>query len=119
MSNNPINFGNSMTECRFHPRLEFGIRVVNKDTNQVGQVSDISVGGCFIRESEGFSRLEINTRVPLTFEIPGKDEHEDIYVDVEGRVIHHGLTGNGMGIKFLMIESAVANAISRFVKAYL
>ena len=108
-----------MTECRFHPRLEFGIRVVNKDTNQVGQVLDISVGGCFIRESEEFSRLPLNTRVPLTFEIPGKDEHEDVYVDVEGRVIHHGQAGNGMGIKFLMIESSVANAISRFVKAYL
>ena len=108
-----------MTEGRFHPRLEFGIRVVNKDTNQVGQVSDISVGGCFIRESEAFSRLPINTRVPLTFEIPGKDEHEDIYVDVEGRVIHHGQECKGMGIKFLMIESSVANAINRFVKAYL
>jgi c-di-GMP-binding flagellar brake protein YcgR len=99
--------------------LEFGIRVVNKDTNQVGQVSDISVGGCFIRESEGLSRLPINNRVSLTFEIPGKDEHEDIYIDVEGRVIHHGQKGKGMGIKFLMIEPAVANAISRFVKAYL
>ena len=108
-----------MTECRFHPRLEFGIRVVNKETTQVGNVSDISVGGCFIRESASFSRLPIDTMLPLTFEIPGKDEHEDIYVDVEGRVVHHGKADEGMGIKFVMIESAVASAINRFVKAYL
>ena len=108
-----------MTEWRFHPRLEFGIRVVNKDTKQVGTVSDISVGGCFIRETKGFGLLPINTRVPLTFEIPGKDELEDIYVDVEGRVVHHGKAQEGMGINFIMIEPAVANVINNFVKAYL
>ena len=102
-----------------HPRLEFGIRVVSKDTNQVGTVSDISVGGCFIKESKGFSLLPINTRVPLTFEIPGKDEHEDIYVEVEGRVVHHGKAQEGMGINFVLIESVVANVINNFVKAYL
>jgi hypothetical protein len=63
--------------------------------------------------------LPVDSRIPLTFEIPGKDEHEDIYVDVEGRVVHHGKADDGMGIKFVMIEPAVASAINRFVKAYL
>jgi hypothetical protein len=108
-----------MADWRKHPRLEFGIKVINKETNAVATMSDISVGGCFVRESEGFPALPIDTRIPLAFEIPGKDEYEDIYIEVEGRVVHHGKEGNGMGINFVMVEPAAANVISNFVKAYL
>lgn len=108
-----------MTEWRAHPRLEFGIRVENKDSSEVGIMRDISVGGCFIHKSQGFSLLPVNTRVPFAFEIPGEDEYEDIYIEVEGKVVHHGKAGEGMGINFMIIESSVANVINSFVKAYL
>ena len=108
-----------MADWRKHPRLEFGIKVVNKETNAVATMSDISVGGCFVKESEGFPPLPIDTRIPLAFEIPGKDEYEDVYIEVEGRVVHHGNEGKGMGINFVMVEPASANVISNFVKAYL
>lgn len=108
-----------MADWRKHPRLEFGIKVINKETNAVATMSDISVGGCFVKESEGFPALPIDTRIPLAFKIPGKDEYEDIYIEVEGRVVHHGMEGNGMGINFVMVEPAAANVISNFVKAYL
>ena len=108
-----------MAEWRVHPRLEFGIKVVNKNINEVGVMKDISVGGCFINKSEGFGLLPVNTRVPLSFVIPGEDEYKDIYIEVEGRVVHHGKTGEGMGINFMMIETSVANVINGFVKAYL
>jgi hypothetical protein len=106
-------------ELRIHPRLEFGIKVVNKDSSEVGMMKDISVGGCFIHKSQEFSLLPINSRIPLAFEIPGEDEYKDIYVEVEGKVVHHGKAGEGMGINFMMIESSVANVINGFVKAYL
>lgn len=108
-----------MAEWRAHPRLEFGIKVVNKDTDEVGIMKDISVGGCFIKKSQGFSLLSIDARVPLALEIPGEDEYEDVYLEVEGRVIHHGKAGEGIGINFMMIESSIANVINSFVKAYL
>jgi len=108
-----------MPEWRVHPRLEFGIKVVNKNSGEVGMMRDISVGGCFIGKTEGFRLLPINTRVPLAFEIPGEEEYEDIYLEVEGKVIHHGKAGEGMGINFVMIESSAANVINSFVKAYL
>ena len=108
-----------MAEWRVHPRLEFGIKVMNKSNNEVSMMRNISVSGCFIDESEGFSLLPINTRVPLAFEIPGEDEYEDIYVEVNGKVVHHGKAGEGMGINFVMMESCAANVINGFVKAYL
>ena len=98
-----------MQEWRSHPRLEFDIRVRNRQSGEVGMMRDISVGGCFIRKSREFPLLPINSRVPLSFEIPGEDEYEDIYIEVEGRVIHHGREEEGMGINFMMIESSVAN----------
>jgi hypothetical protein len=58
-----------MAEWRSHPRLEFGIKVVNKENNEVGMMRDISVGGCFIKKSQGFSLLPIDARVPLALEI--------------------------------------------------
>lgn len=108
-----------MAEWRKHPRLEFGIKIINKETNAVATMSDISVGGCFVREAEGFPALPLDTRMPLAFEIPGKDEYEDVYIEVEGRVVHHGKDEKGMGINFVMIEPSAANVISKFVKAYL
>jgi len=108
-----------MAEWRAHPRLEFGIKVVNKENNEVGIMRDISVGGCFIKKSQGFSLLPIDARVPFALEIPGKDEYEDVCLEVEGRVVHHGKAGEGMGINFMMIESSSANVINGFVKAYL
>lgn len=108
-----------MTEWRMHPRLEFGIRVINKETNAVGTMSDISVGGCFVKASEGFLPLPVDTILPLAFEIPGKDEYEDVYIEVEGKVVHHGKEESGMGINFILVEPAAANVISTFVKAYL
>lgn len=108
-----------MAEWRVHPRLEFGIKVVNKSNDETGVMKDISVGGCYINKSEGFSLLPINTRVPLAFEIPGEDEYEDIYIEVDGKVVYHGKAGEGMGINFIMMESTAANVINGFVKAYL
>ena len=108
-----------MPEWRIHPRLEFGLQVVNKNNGEVGMMKDISVGGCFIDRSEGFSLLPINSRFPLAFEIPGEDEYEDIYIEVEGKVVHHGKVEEGMGINFVMINSSAANVINKFVRAYL
>lgn len=108
-----------MTEWRAHPRLEFGIKVVNRNNGEVAVVKDISVGGCFINKSQGFNLLPINGRIPLAFEIPGEDEYEDIYIEVEGKVVHHGKAGEGMGVNFIMIGSSVANVINSFVRAYL
>ena len=108
-----------MAEWRVHPRLEFGIKVMNKNNNKTSMMKDISVGGCFIDESEEFGLLPMNTRVPLTFEIPGKDEYEDIYIEVDGIVVHHGKGGEGMGINFVMMGSYAANVINEFVKSYL
>ena len=108
-----------MPEWRTHPRLEFGIKVVNKDSSEIGTMKDISVGGCLINGSDKFDLLPVDTRVPLAFEIPGADEYEDVCIEVEGKVIHHGKVGEGMGINFVMIEPAVANVINNFVKAYL
>lgn len=108
-----------MTEWRAHPRLEFGIKVVNKDNNEVGMMRDISVGGCFINKSQEFNLIPINAKIPLAFEIPGEDEYEDIYIEVEGKVVHHGKTEEGVGVNFIMVESSAANVISGFVKAYL
>jgi hypothetical protein len=106
-------------EWRAHPRLDFGIKVMNKDTSEIGMMRDISVGGCFIHKSKGFNLLPINARLPLSFEIPGEDEYEDVYIEVEGKVVHHGKAGEGMGINFMVIESSVANVINGFVKAFL
>lgn len=108
-----------MPEWRSHPRLEFGIKVVNRNSGEVGMSRDISVGGCFINKSQGFNLLPLNSRVPLAFEIPGEDEYKDIYIEVEGKVVHHGKAGEGMGINFVMIWSSAANVINNFVKAYL
>ena len=108
-----------MVEWRVHPRLEFGIKVVNRNSGEVAVMKNISVGGCFINMSQGFNLLPMNNRVPLAFEIPGEDEYKDIYIEVEGKVVHHGKAGEGMGINFMMIESSVANVINSFVKAYL
>ena len=108
-----------MVEWRVHPRLEFGIKVVNRNSGEVAVMKNISVGGCFINKSQGFNLLPMNNRVPLAFEIPGEDEYKDIYIEVEGKVVHHGKAGEGMGINFMMIESSVANVINSFVKAYL
>jgi len=108
-----------MTEWRAHPRLEFGLKVVNKNNDEVGKMRDISVGGCFIEKSQGFNLLPVDVRIPLAFEIPGEDEYEDVYLEVEGKIVHHGKAGEGMGINFMMIESSVANVINGFVKAYL
>ena len=108
-----------MIEWRTHPRLEFGIRVVNKKTNEAGVMKDLSVGGCFICKSDGFSFIPVNERLLLGFEIPGKDEYEDIYIEAEGRVAHHGKDGEGMGINFVMLDSSVAHVINNFVIAYL
>jgi hypothetical protein len=117
--NNFVFEENPMAEWRVHPRLEFGIKVVNKSNDETGVMKDISVGGCYINKSEGFSLLPINTRVPLAFEIPGEDEYEDIYIEVDGKVVYHGKAGEGMGINFIMMESTAANVINGFVKAYL
>ena len=108
-----------MPEWRTHPRLEFGIKVVNKDSSEIGTMKDISVGGCFINGSDKFDLLPLDSRVPLAFEIPGADEYEDVYIEVEGKVIHHGKAGEGMGINFVMIAFPAANVISSFVRAYL
>ncbi len=108
-----------MVEWRVHPRLEFGLKVINKDTDEVGITRDISVGGCFILKSQGLTVLPLNTRIPLAFEIPGKDEYEDVYIEVEGKVVHHGKNEEGMGIDFMLLPSSAANVINNFVKAYL
>ena len=108
-----------MVEWRTHPRLEFGIRVINEKTNEIGVMKDLSVGGCFIYMSEKFSLIPIHEIVPIRFEIPGRDEWDDIYIHTEGRVTHHGKDGEGMGIDFVMLDSSVAHAINNFVMAYL
>jgi len=108
-----------MAEWRIHPRLEFGLKVIKRNTHEIGMMRDISVGGCFIITSQEFKLLPINTRIPLGFEIPGKDEYEDIYIEAEGRVVHHGKAGEGMGINFMMMGVSNANVINSFVRAYL
>ena len=108
-----------MVEWRVHSRLEFGIKVVNRNSGEVAVIKNISVGGCFINKFQGFTLLPINDRIPLAFEIPGEDEYNDIYIEVEGKVVHHGKAGDGMGINFVMIESSAANVINSFVNAYL
>ena len=108
-----------MPEWRIHPRLEFGLKVVNKDNSAVGIMKDLSVGGCFVNGSQEFGLLPVNTRVPIAFEIPGADEYEDVYIEVEGKVVHHGNEGEGMGINFVMMPFSAANIISSFVRAYL
>jgi hypothetical protein len=108
-----------MIEYRTHPRLEFGIRVINRNTNAVGVIQDLSVGGCFIKKSESFPLVTINEKVPLGFEIPGKHEFDDIHIEAEGRVAHHGKAGEGMGINFVMLEPSNENAINDFLMAYL
>ncbi len=107
-----------MPEWRAHPRLAFGIKVVNKNSSEVGIMKDISLGGCFINRSEEFGVLPVHTRVPLAFELPGENGHERVHIEVEGKVIHHGKTGEGMGINFVMIAFSDANVINSFVKAY-
>jgi len=108
-----------MPEWRTHPRLEFGLKVENKDNKEIGTMKDLSVGGCFINSSQDFCLIPVHTRVPIAFEIPGADEYEDIYIEVEGKVVHHGNAGEGMGINFVMIPFSAANVISKFVRAYL
>ena len=108
-----------MIEWRTHTRLEFGIRVTHKKTKAVGVIKDLSVGGCFIKKSESFPLISINEKVSLGFEIPGKDEFDDIHIEAEGRVAHHGKSGEGMGINFVMLEPSIAHEINDFIVAYL
>jgi hypothetical protein len=107
-----------MPEGRSHPRLPFGMKIVNTNSSEVGMIRDISLGGCFIHRSEKFDLLPVHSRVPLVIEIPGEDEHEAMQIEVEGKVMHHGKTGEGMGINFVMIAFSDTNVINSFVKAY-
>jgi len=113
-----FNGGYSMPEWRSHPRLAFDMKIVNKNSSEVGMMKDLSVGGCFINRSEKFGVLPVHTRVPLVLEIPGENEQEEVHIEVEGNVIHHGKAGEGMGINFVMIAFSDANVINSFVKAY-
>ncbi len=72
-----------MAEWRSHPRLEFGIKVMNKSNNEA-------------------SIMSINAKMPSAFEIPGEDEYEAICIEVDGKVVHHGKVGEGMGINFVI-----------------
>ena len=107
-----------MPEGRSHPRLPFDMKIVNKNSSEVGMIRDISLGGCFINRSEKFDLLPVHSRVPLILEIPGEGEPEDVHIEVVGKVIHHGKAGEGMGISFLMIAFSDANVINSFVQAY-
>ena len=67
-----------MPEWRSHPRLPFGMKIVNTNSSEVGMIRDISLGGCFINRSENFDLLPVHSRLPLVLEIPGEDEREDV-----------------------------------------
>ena len=102
-------------EKRKKPRLDWGILIHHNHKRRM--TGDLSTEGCFIKKREwdkDMTLLPIGSKIDFSF----KFLNEDYYIDVTGKVVHHGTNEDGMGIWFKRIDERSKEFIRGFVKDY-
>ena len=103
-------------EKRKNPRIDFGISVIHDGRR--GMTKDISDCGAFIimdERPEHTPLLPVGSEVSFSIDFPNAKSN----IDVEGTVVHHGESGDGMGIWFKRIDERSKEFIRMFIVDYL
>jgi len=99
-----------MNERRRHPRIRFGFKVEDASGTREWMTDDISSGGCFLQALE---KMSPGTKMSLVFQLPGSSK----YIEAVGEVKH--LKEEGMGIKFIAMDSKGEEETRKFVEDYI
>lgn len=96
-------------ERRKYKRIKFLV-ISSEDKSEIpGEISNLSMGGCFIRSEK---LLAIGSVIDIIYVIPSTNNR----IITKGKVVFHKKRPKGMGIDFIMMDANYRDILNEFLK---